>query len=125
MVEIILWDAPRRGEALLKWLWEVSSNSQKSEPSESESATSDGEEESHEEARGEGEGRSKISKPELTRIRPTRYAYASAMDCWSRSVEIDAPERALALLREMSMLHKQGHKGMRPDAVVYGAVMNA
>jgi pentatricopeptide repeat protein len=47
------------------------------------------------------------------------------MKCWAKSGQNDAVEKALALLRELQSLWKQGDPTMRPNAISYSTVMSA
>jgi pentatricopeptide repeat protein len=47
------------------------------------------------------------------------------MKCWAKSGQNDAGEKALALLRALQSLWKQGDPTMRPNAISYNTVMSA
>jgi pentatricopeptide repeat protein len=49
--------------------------------------------------------------------KPTMIDYNVVMNCWAKSRQLEATEKALALLREMQSLWKQGHQSVRPNVI--------
>jgi pentatricopeptide repeat protein len=60
-----------------------------------------------------------------SQVKPTLFTYTTAVQIVSRSPEPNAPRRALALLDEMLDRHTEGDDDVRPNVLVFNAVIAA
>lgn len=61
----------------------------------------------------------------LPSCKPDTVAYTCVIHCWADSTRKDAPERALALFREMEELYETGDESFRPDQLAHSTLLNA
>ncbi len=54
--------------------------------------------------------------------KPDVKSYSNCIDAWAASNEMDAPQRAEELLRQIELQFLRGNTEMKPSVVTYGTV---